>query len=455
MGKIEFPAPHVYYRIRSADLAWYLELSDVNDEKIVMRPLKETLDQQWTFVASTAGDGTFKILNAATENLRSPRFLGFLDKDMSRTPPTLLDPNQGDVLGLTDADTPQHWKVSNTEGDLYTLTCKSLKRTFEVFLETKDTGKAGLLETKVMNDVRIPPTRKWSVLEVNPSVPKDTYRIRTLTGTVITTKPGTNTVTVEALAKGSQQEWEVEPMGNGKCTIKNIAEKSFLAWEQGKNGFAQISKTPLPQVWTVRSLGEYTHGISMSYMMPDKTKITLALSNGQGNAELKPKKVSFNQIWLFEAVDASKEDVVDPPPQYEPTTRYPEITARPYFIQNVGTSNYVFIASSPWRLYPGGRSYNFSLDYIGNSSEFTLRYSTNYYFDVSGDVLITTNQPTTKWVLDRDTDPQGNKCYYICLSTNPSMVLTGDTRNDVNGYPLYILATKRNGFTRHQWYFSA
>jgi hypothetical protein len=41
-----FPAPNVYYRIQSVDLATYLELYDVSDEKVVMRPLKDCLEQQ-------------------------------------------------------------------------------------------------------------------------------------------------------------------------------------------------------------------------------------------------------------------------------------------------------------------------------------------------------------------------------------------------------------------------
>jgi hypothetical protein len=41
-----FPLEHVYYRIQSVDLAGYLELYDVNHEKVVMRPMKECLEQQ-------------------------------------------------------------------------------------------------------------------------------------------------------------------------------------------------------------------------------------------------------------------------------------------------------------------------------------------------------------------------------------------------------------------------
>ena len=49
-------------------------------------------------------------------------------------------------------------------------------------------------------------------------------------------------------------------MGNGKCTIKSVAESAYRRWEGSENGFAQVAETTLPQVWTVKSLGEYTYG---------------------------------------------------------------------------------------------------------------------------------------------------------------------------------------------------
>jgi len=72
-------------------------------------------------------------------------------------------------------------------------------------------------------------------------------------------------------------------------------------------------------------------------------------------------QVAHNQIWLFEAVDANEED--DEPPPYE-VSRYPEITARGYYIKNIGTGQYIYTASSPWRFYPGGRSYAVGLVHL-------------------------------------------------------------------------------------------
>jgi len=439
-----FPASQVLYRIQSADLAEYLELSDVNDELIVTRPFKESLEQQWIFTPSGANDDTFKVLNAATENLRNPRFLTVITNDK----------NTVNALGVTNSDTPKTWSIKKTGKDFYTFTCKSSKRNYEVFLVTQDTRETGFLDVKTSNDANFPQNQKWSVLEVTPSVPKDTYRIRTLNGSAIHMKSGSGLVSVEVLEKGKHQEWEVLPMGNGKCTIKSVSETAYLGWEGSKDGFAQIAKTTLPQVWTVRSLGEYTYGVSMSYLMPDKTSITLALSSGKDTEViLKPKKVSYNQIWLFEAVDVSKDDSVDEPPKYEPTTRYPEITAKAYFLRTVGTNQYIYAISSPWRFCPGGRTSQFNLAYVGTGSQFTLAYSTSYYFGLSGDLVVPDDQATTTWILESGQDAQGVKCYYICLASKPSLVLTADTRADINGWPLYTVSQKKNGYTRHQWYF--
>jgi hypothetical protein len=41
-----FPIPNVLYRIQSVDSAQYLELYDVSDEVVVMRPFKDCLEQQ-------------------------------------------------------------------------------------------------------------------------------------------------------------------------------------------------------------------------------------------------------------------------------------------------------------------------------------------------------------------------------------------------------------------------
>jgi len=59
-------------------------------------------------------------------------------------------------------------------------------------------------------------------------------------------------------------QWEVEPRGNGKCTIKSVSEKVYLGWQASKDGFAEVTKSPSPLVWIVQSLGEYTYSWAFS-----------------------------------------------------------------------------------------------------------------------------------------------------------------------------------------------
>jgi hypothetical protein len=43
---LPFPAAGVLYRIQSAESGSYLELYDVDDDSVVMRPINDTLEQQ-------------------------------------------------------------------------------------------------------------------------------------------------------------------------------------------------------------------------------------------------------------------------------------------------------------------------------------------------------------------------------------------------------------------------
>ncbi|KAF5374067.1 hypothetical protein D9757_010744 [Collybiopsis confluens] len=375
-------------------------------------------------------------------------------------------PDSVDALGLLKSQIPQSWSVTTTVPGLYTLTCESSDKRFEIFLAIKGGDKPGPQEVRVTNSISVPPRQKWDIQEVNPSVPKDTYRIRTLTGTVVTTNAVATNITLEALGKGEHQEWEVDPKGNGKCTIKSVSENVYLAWEKGQNGFAQIAKTSLPHVWTVQSLGDYTHGIAMTYTMPDSTQLHLSLSTTQnGQVTLKPKKVSFNQIWLFEAVNVSQEATSIDEKKPSSATRDPDITAGGYELDNVGTKQYMYTSSTPvWRVSPQAQadkiSNRYNLNYVGSSAEieFTLSESASYYFEVSGDLLTIGNRGTDKWILDKVNPPvinaSGKAAYYICVASNPSLVLSGDTRKDINDRIYFTVAAKINGYINHYWYLN-
>ncbi|KAL0946265.1 hypothetical protein HGRIS_012520 [Hohenbuehelia grisea] len=440
------PTANVLYRIQSGDFGAYLELYDVNSKDVVLRPKNEALLQQWIFVAIPGTPGVFNIMNAATQSLRRTRYLNI---------PTTGLPS----ARVAQAPfTTQQWTVREETGGLFSLTIPGADDDSEVFLHTTKTGDTGSTELPASNTNVLARNSGWRILEVNPGVRKEKYRIRTLNGGALQLQHNVDQITVDAVSpNGSSHEWQVEPHGNGKCTIMNIAEKAYLGWEPSKNGFVQVAKSPSPLTWIIKSLGEYAYSINLNYSLDATHVVPLVLTFDSNNAVLlKPKKVAQNRIWIFEEADAPKKEEPAPPPPYQPsTTRYSEITGKAYFIKNIGTSQYIYVASSPWRFYPGGRSYQISLAYIAGTATFTLVWSSSYYLSTSGDLLTVSNTTdgATQWILERDNDPAGGYCYSICLASNPSMALSGDTRTDINGYPLFTVVTKSKGYTRHQWKF--
>ena len=128
---LPFPMQNIRYRIQSVDLATYLELYDVNDEEVVLRPIKDCLGQQvsktfyvrfltfnfrfyqWMFIASESGTGgsSYKIQNVATHSLRNPRYLSI----------TPNDSNAPNGIAVTDEDQPVVWSLKNASGqnDVY------------------------------------------------------------------------------------------------------------------------------------------------------------------------------------------------------------------------------------------------------------------------------------------------------------------------------------------------
>ena len=50
-------------------------------------------------------------------------------------------------------------------------------------------------------------------------------------------------------------QWEVEPLGNGRCTIKSVSAGSYLGWETGNDGVTKVVKTNLQKEWIVKRIG--------------------------------------------------------------------------------------------------------------------------------------------------------------------------------------------------------
>ncbi|KAF8699383.1 hypothetical protein AX14_000998 [Amanita brunnescens Koide BX004] len=376
---LPFPMQDVHYRIQSVDLATYLELYDVNDEKVVLRLMKDCLEQQWTFIASESGTGgnSYKIQNVATQSLRNPRYLSIAPNN----------PQAPNGIAVTDEDQPVVWSLkdarrSDSQKDIYSITCKGTQRGHEIFFLVQEDGKTGYEEAKLSNNNNFSQSKKWKILDLNRVLAS--YHCR-------------------PWQEGSTRSGMLS-LGNGKCLIKSASESEvvYLGYEGSEGGLAKVAKKDSPHFWTVESLGEYTYSISTKFVFPDHASTVLELTSGNNN------EATHNHIWIFEAVDVNTED--NPPP-YE-SKCYPEIITGGYRLKNIGTGQYIYVTNHPRRLYPFSYGDRLYLSYLGPGGEFTLKYS-ECYLERSGDLLVCGlgNNSGSRWVLEQDKDPSGNFCY--------------------------------------------
>ncbi len=63
------------------------------------------------------------------------------------------------------------------------------------------------------------------------------------------------------LIKGIQFVWEIQSLGNGKCTIMNLSGKVYLGCEpstvEGEQD--QVAKSTSPTLWFLHSLGHNSY----------------------------------------------------------------------------------------------------------------------------------------------------------------------------------------------------
>ncbi|KAG6825747.1 hypothetical protein H0H92_002572 [Tricholoma furcatifolium] len=252
---MSFPQPGTFYRIRSADFDTCLEVWDTDEELAVLRPLKETELQQWLFIKESGPGDRYKIMAAATQSLRYPNYLtiatpGDASQPRPPAPPTLVD------------DKASIWQITKDKDDAYVLTTNGKAPRHEAFLRVSEAGMLDSIEKRASNRQVTNRSERWQITEYWPSIPQDTYRIRTLNGGALEINPNLNGLAVGAVRADYRQQWLVEPKGNGNCVLSlnaNDKEKVFLGWERGKDGFARIAATKTPFEWFIRSLGEYTY----------------------------------------------------------------------------------------------------------------------------------------------------------------------------------------------------
>jgi hypothetical protein len=64
---------------------------------------------------------------------------------------------------------------------------------------------------------------------------------------------------IGCLTKIRWYQWEVEPLVNGRCTIKSVGAGSYLGWEMGSDSITKVVKTNLLKEWIVKSISGYIY----------------------------------------------------------------------------------------------------------------------------------------------------------------------------------------------------
>ncbi|KAG6809520.1 hypothetical protein H0H92_015933 [Tricholoma furcatifolium] len=388
---MSFPQPGTLYRIQSIDFDTCLHVWDISKNVAVLRPLKETNLQQWLFIKESGPDGRYKIMAAATQSLRSPRYLTLKEAGGATYPRSAAPPVVGPIAPASI------WEISKENDGSYVLTTSGKNAGYEAFLRVSETGMLDSVEREVSNDPSQNCSERWQILEYWPAVPRDTYRIRTLNGGALEINPN-----LDGLS------WLIEPKGNGNCTISlnnNGKEKDFLGWERGKDGFAQIAVSKTSFEWFIRSLGEYTRSAEAVAKDSSQSK------EGKPNFYSRDSLIAHNQIWFLERVHAT-----DALPPYSLTARYPEMVERDYAVRNIGTARYLFFYANPSHLGSStiGKSVQTRIRYVNGGNTFMLsQYSTEQVVRLSGNgtEVVSGLASGTLWVLERSNDPNGGYLY--------------------------------------------
>jgi len=131
----------------------------------------------------------------------------------------------------------------------------------------------------------------------------------------------------------------------------------------------------------------------------------------------------------------------------------PEIIAGRYKIRSIGTGEYFGVPTArPLGLHSDGSE--FTLTYTGKSNgELKLRYSAEDLVSLANAVIVSNRgDQWESWVLEHQTDRNGGYCYYICDSTDPRFVVSGDIEY-IFGRDCLTVAKKRPGYEKHLWKF--
>ncbi|KAJ3511411.1 hypothetical protein NLJ89_g4115 [Agrocybe chaxingu] len=170
---------------------------------------------------------------------------------------------------------------------------------------------------------------RWKFTAVWPSMPQDTYFIRSFGGLelymAVAGQPlqGSSkapplyeegehlafTVSANAARNNTEHQlWEMEPLSNGRVNLRNVQLDCFLETQRNEVTYGDLVgklNASAGAAWQLRSIGGF--GFSISISSPKVMNVPLALTvlprNGRDQVFLSPLSNSRNQLWTFDPVE--------------------------------------------------------------------------------------------------------------------------------------------------------
>ncbi|KAG8778902.1 hypothetical protein FRC16_003682, partial [Serendipita sp. 398] len=335
--------PGVIYRIQSVDYGTYLERR--NDDSLVMRPDKpDSISQRW-FLRPSADGSVFKVESADTDQR------GFMKAA------SISKVSKGEVgeLAFGPSDSaPDQWALIQVDKDSISPICYLLLQPAgnrDILLDLTEPDKLILSRDPAHRNKFFhgEENLQWRIVEASPSnLPETTgdpiYRIRTLNGDGIHVEK--NQLSIINQSRGDHREWQIVSKGNGKCTIYNQHNKSYLNAVENSDGHWVVifSQTANNAEWDIKKNSDFTYTISIERILrtpkhQHTQPFALTLKEKSARVILKPAKEAHNQMWLIELSDATLGPVDEPDTDADHIL--PNLATGEYLVKNAANSHYI------------------------------------------------------------------------------------------------------------------
>ncbi|KAG8848272.1 hypothetical protein FRB91_010979 [Serendipita sp. 411] len=153
-----------------------------------------------------------------------------------------------------------------------------------------------------------------------------------------------NQLSIINQSRGDHREWQIVSKGNGKCTIYNQHNKSYLNAVENSDGHWVVifSQTANNAEWDIKKNSDFTYTISIERILrTPKHQHTqpFALTLKEKSVILKPAKEAHNQMWLIELSDATLGPVDEPDTDADHIL--PNLATGEYLVKNAANSHYI------------------------------------------------------------------------------------------------------------------